>query len=78
MRKIFHYGICDDDIGEADAFFEVVNGTLTLLAAWACNDAMYRGEYMDSLFKAVGVEVTGLPKTHTKKATKIAKEFFGV
>ena len=77
MRTIYIKYFCDDDMGEADAFYEEVDGKLELITAWSNNDAMYRKEYMRPLFKHLGVEINELPKKFEAKATKILKEAWG-
>lgn len=78
MRKIWVWYACDDELGESDAFYEEVDGKLKLITAWSNNDASYRDEYMNSLFKYLGIEVMDLPKKHEKQAKKLLKDFWGM
>ena len=78
MRTIYHEFFCDDEIGEADAFYEVIDGKLKMITSWSANDANFRYEYMGSLFKHLGVEIKDLPKKHKKEATAMMKEMWGI
>lgn len=76
MRKIYFKYFCDE--GEADAFYEVVNGQLKLIASWSNNDASYRDEYMHSLFSYLGVDIQRLPKKYETQAKKLFCEAWGI
>ena len=78
MRTIYSHGFCDDDLGEADAFYDVVEGDLKLITAWSNNDAMFRPEYMESLFTYIGVEMKPLPKKFHKKAKELLRNLWGL
>ena len=39
MRTIYVKSFCDDDLGEADAFYDLVDGKLTLITAWSMNES---------------------------------------
>jgi len=80
MRTIYVEYFCDEDLGDADAFYEVQAdvGSLTLITAWSNNDASYRDEYMSSLFKYLGVEVKPLPKKYKKEAKKLLGKMWGL
>jgi len=78
MRKIYSKYFCDDDLGEADAFFDVVEGKLKLITAWSANDASYREEYMSSLFTYLGIEIADLPKKFDKAAKELLKGLWGL
>lgn len=79
MKKIIYFQFfCTDELGECDSFFEIVNGKLVCIAAWSCNDANYRSEYMNSLFSYLGVVIGKLPKKYGKKAEKLLRERWGL
>ena len=78
MREIYSHFFCDDDLGEADAFYDIVDGELKLITAWSANDASFRPEYMESLFDYLGVKIVDLPKKHVKKAKALMKDFWGM
>lgn len=67
-----------EEIGDAQGFYEVVDGKLVFLTGWSCNDALYRAEYMNGLLRHAGVEVKPLPSKHAKRALSLIKECFGV
>lgn len=71
-RVINHLSVCDDDIGEMDAFFDED----VLIAHWANNDAMYRHEYMQYLFEYLGVTINQVDEGSRlgKKLLKKLKE----
>ncbi len=77
MRQIYHEYF-EDEFGEADAFYEIVDGKLKLITCWSLNDAHYRDEYMSSLFKYLGVDIVDLPKKHRKKAEEMLRKAWGV
>jgi len=77
-RVIYYQCFCDDDLGEAQGFFETTNNKLTMLYGWSLNDANYRQEYMGGLMKKLGVEVKILAKKHEAKAKQLMKEWFGL
>ncbi len=64
MKTIYVKCFADDDVGDVDAFFDVIDNKLTLITAWSNNDAEYRDEYMKSLFLHLKVRVVELPKTY--------------
>jgi hypothetical protein len=68
----------DDDLGEAQAFFEVVDGNLTLISCWSLNDADYREEYMSKVFRYLGVDVKRLPEKWYSQAVEAVKEAWGI
>ena len=68
---------CEDPIGEADAFFEIVNGKLKLITTWDCNDALWREEYMDSLLAYAGVRIKSLPEKYHNEALRLVAKNFG-
>lgn len=79
MRTIYVKYFCDNDIGEADAFFDVsgLKKELVLITAWSTNDASYRDEYMSSLFEYLGVKIKPLPAKYDKQALSKIKELWG-
>jgi hypothetical protein len=79
MRVIYHKWYEGDDIGEADAFFEVIDGNLLLITCWSANDANWRGEYMEGLLRYFGVQVkNNLPAKFNSDAEALVKEAFGI
>lgn len=78
LRVIYYSWLCDDDLGEAQGFFEVVDNKLKLITGWSMNDANYRNEYMRGVFKYVGIDVQKLPTKYLKQATEQVKEMFGL
>lgn len=78
MTKIYVQNFCDDDLGEADAFYEIVDGHLTMITAWSNNDASYRSEYMSPLFLHLGVDIQRLPKEYQRKAKDLLAEAWGI
>ena len=76
-RTIYLECFCDDDLGEADAFYEVVDDKLTMITAWSMNDAQYRSEYMDPLFSHLGIEIKPVPRKYRKQAKALLAEMWG-
>ena len=54
--KTINY-VCTDRFGEFDLFFDEKGACL---GAWCCNDAMYRPEYMNGLFRRLGFNVNSV------------------
>lgn len=73
MKKIYHLYI--QNPFEAEGFF-AEDGKL--LAAWHCNDANWRNEYMDPFLATLGYSVEDLPSGMAKKATKALTAYFGL
>jgi hypothetical protein len=71
MKRIYFYPY-DGYLGEKDTFFD---DNFKLIDYWDCNDASYRPEYMDSLFRQLGIEVAPLPKNKSKKACKSLENY---
>ena len=78
MRTIYYKSFCDDDFGECQGFFELVNKNLVLISGWSMNDAHYRHEYMQSVFTYLGVKVKELPEGQNKAAVKLLTKAFGL
>lgn len=54
MVKIWIEYVCDDDAGEVYGAFDDHGKLLTL---WAANDGVWRHEYFNGIFEALGYEV---------------------
>lgn len=79
MRVIYYKGFNGHNIGDKEAFFEVIDGNLMLIACWSANDANWRGEYMDGLLRYFGVQVkNNLPAKFNSDAVDLVKEAFGL
>jgi hypothetical protein len=78
LKVIYHTFICDDNLGEADGFFEINDGKLQYVTSWDCNDASWRGEYMRGLLKHVGVDVQTLPDKYKGEASKLMAKAYGL
>jgi hypothetical protein len=70
--------MCGDDVGEADAFFEINEGKLKLITCWSHNDAMWRDEYMSGLISYFGGKIEKLPTKHEKEAEKLVAKVWGL
>jgi hypothetical protein len=66
MKKI--YCVWADWFGEMQFFFDDGGN---LLQYWCCSDALYRGEYMNGLMKALGFEVLKAEQTDPRFESKI-------
>ena len=80
MRKIFVKYFGDNEVGDADVFYEEVQGKLILIAAWSNDDASYRSyrqEYMGPLMRYLGIDVRPLPKSNEKQARALLKDRWG-
>jgi len=78
LRVLYHDYFEGDSIGEADGFFAIENGKLTVVDGWSCNDAHWREEYMAGLLKWAGVEVKRLPDKHHEEAEKLLAKMWGL
>lgn len=77
-KVLYRAFFCGDDIGEADGFFEINNGKVKYVTGWFCNDAMWRGEYMDDLIEYFGGKIEELPKKYHAEAEKQMAEAYGL
>lgn len=77
---ILHTIFCKyfEDMGEAQGFYEVVNGKLKFITGWFMSDAHYRNEYMGGLLKHLGAVVQDLPNKYNAQATKLFKRAYGL
>lgn len=78
LRTIYHTFFCDDTLGEADGFFEIDGTKLKYITGWFCNDAHWRGEYMEELLRHVGVAVKDLPAKHRAAGAKLMAAAYGL
>ena len=78
LRVIYHSFFCDDNLGEADGFFEINDGKVKYVTGWFCNDAMYRDEYMSGLLEYAGLEVKQLPEKYEEEASKLMAREYGL
>lgn len=74
MTTCYHHYIMTDKSGECDAFFLLEGKKLRLIWWFNNNDADYREEYMDGLFKKLGVEMLPLPKKYRKQAEALVDD----
>jgi predicted DNA-binding WGR domain protein len=77
-KVLYHEFFCGDNIGEADGFFEIVDGKLKLVDCWSTNDAHWRGEYMTGLLSWAGVELKDLPEKYQVDGEKLLCENWGL
>jgi hypothetical protein len=77
-KTLYHESFCSDNIGEADGFFEIIDGKLELVDCWSNNDAMWRGEYMTGILTWAGIDLQDLPKKHHAAAEKLLCENWGL
>lgn len=75
LKTIYCTSTCR--IGEADLFFDE---DYNLLSWWACNDAMYRHEYMSELFEKLGYKVVDIDENikEIKEAIEKVGEEYGI
>lgn len=62
-----------EDRGEYELWFDE---NKECVGGYFCNDATWRGEYFDGIFKSVGIEIGYLPYDKNL-ANKARKELFG-
>lgn len=72
MKKAYIMYCCDDN-GEYQLWFDE---TKNLISGYFCNDANWRSEYFDKIFKQLGVEIETL-KYDKKIAKKSSKSLWG-
>jgi predicted DNA-binding WGR domain protein len=77
-KILYHEFFCGDNIGEADGFFEIVDGKLQLVECWSTNDAHWRGEYMTGLLSWAGVEMKDLPEKYQVEGEKLLCKNWGL
>lgn len=63
---------CEDN-GEYELWFDE---NKECVGGYFCNDATWRGEYFNGIFKSVGIKIDYLPYDE-KLADKTRKELFG-
>jgi predicted DNA-binding WGR domain protein len=78
LKVIYHTFFCDDNLGEADGFFEINDGKLEYVTGWFCNDAHWRGEYMSDLLEHAGAEIKDLPDKHQAQASRLMAKAYGL
>src|SRR5271156_5850304 len=78
LKVLYHTFICDDNCGEAEGFFELTKGKLTLITSWSANDANWRGEYMTGLINYFGGKIEQLPEKHEKEASLMVAQEWGL
>lgn len=54
MIKIFSVYVDESNIGEAEGFLDDKGNVLDY---WSCNDATWRDEYFNPVFKKLGIEI---------------------
>jgi predicted DNA-binding WGR domain protein len=77
-KTLYHEFFCSNNIGEADGFFEIVDGKLKLVDCWSTNDAHWRGEYMTGLLRWAGVDLKDLPEKYQVEAEKLLCKCWGI
>lgn len=77
-KVLYHAWFEGENVGEADAFYEIVDGKLKLVTCWSANDAMWREEYMSGLLAWAGVDLQSLPSKHRKEAEKLLEKTWGL
>jgi len=77
-KVLYHSYFCGDNVGEADGFFEVVDGELELVDCWSRNDANWRQEYMNGILKWAGVDLQKLPEKHMAQGEKLLEKTWGL
>jgi len=55
MKRAYIMYCNDDDVGECELWF---NESKKCIGAYSCNDASWRGEYYDHIFKSLGVIIS--------------------
>jgi hypothetical protein len=78
LKTLYHDWFEGEGLGEADGFFEIVNGKLEYVTGWFANDAMWRPEYMEGLIEHFGGKIEDLPNKHHVTAAKLMCEAFGL
>ncbi len=71
MKKV--YVMYCEGRGEYELWFDEAKN---LLGGYSCNDASWRGEYFNDIFKKLGIEINVL-KYNKKLADQGFKELFG-
>lgn len=77
LKVIYHERFEGEGLGEAEAFYEIVNGKVEYVTGWFLNDAMWRDEYMSGLISHFGGEIERLPEKHHVAAAKLMCEAYG-
>lgn len=73
MNKLFFVYVCDDEIGEVEAVFDISG---KMLGCWSNNDACWRDEYFGSFMKKLGFQT--ISRDATKEELKQMREAFGI
>lgn len=77
-KTLYRTFICGDLVGEAEGFFELNDGKLTLITCWSANDASYRDEYMSGLIEYFGGAIERLPEKYVEEAEKMMAKTWGL
>lgn len=77
-KTLYNSSFEGGNIGEADGFFEIVDGKVELVDCWSCNDAMWRDEYMNGILEWAGVKLERLPVKYKREAEKLIEKAWGL
>ena len=73
LKTIYHQSYCGDR-GECDIFYDEKFNPIWW---WCNNDATYRNEYMNGLFKLLGYDIKKLPTDKEKVGDEYLKKQLG-
>ncbi len=62
MKTVYIFGL---DSPEIEGFFDEKG---KLIDYWYCNDALWRDEYFNPVFKKLGIDIQSIPPKLRKKA----------
>lgn len=76
-KVIYIAYFCEGNLGEVEGVFDDKG---KLMDAWCCNDASWRGEYMNGFMEKLGITVKDgeFPAKWKKKAVADLHKFFGI